>query len=137
MRDGDSSRRRELVAAIAEEEAHLARIEAEQAAARSRLQGLRAQLASLGIEPTIRVRLRLAASTPAPNTRADKVRLFRSLFRGREDVFPTRFVSRKTGKPGYTPECRNKFVRGVCELPKVNAASVRIRPSSRSTTLRS
>ena len=47
------------------------------------------------------------------------MRLFRSLFRGREDIFPTRFESRKTGKSGYAPACRNKFVRGVCELPKV------------------
>jgi superfamily II DNA or RNA helicase len=28
-------------------------------------------------------------------------------------------VSKKTGKPGYAPACANKFVRGVCELPKV------------------
>ncbi len=34
-------------------------------------------------------------------------------------MFPTRFVSKKTGKPGYAPACTNKFVRGVCELPKV------------------
>jgi hypothetical protein len=47
------------------------------------------------------------------------MKLFRSLFRGREDVFPTRFVSKKTGKIGYAPACRNKFVKGVCELPKV------------------
>jgi len=25
----------------------------------------------------------------------------------------------KTGKPGYAPVCSNKFVPGVCELPKV------------------
>jgi len=43
----------------------------------------------------------------------------RSLFRGRADVFPTRFVSRRTGKPGYAPACRNKFVRGICELPQI------------------
>jgi superfamily II DNA or RNA helicase len=49
----------------------------------------------------------------------EKVRLFRSLFRGREDVFPTRFVSKKTGKPGYAPLCTDKFVPGVCGLPKV------------------
>jgi superfamily II DNA or RNA helicase len=28
-------------------------------------------------------------------------------------------VSKRTGKPGYTPACRNKFVKGLCELPKV------------------
>lgn len=32
-----------------------------------------------------------------------KIALFRSLFRGREDVYPRRFESRKTGKSGYAP----------------------------------
>jgi hypothetical protein len=32
-----------------------------------------------------------------------KVELFRSLFRGRADVYPRRFESRKTGKSGYAP----------------------------------
>jgi hypothetical protein len=63
--------------------------------------------------------LPVTPGAPIPRTSADKVRLFRSLFRGREDIFPTRFVSAKTGKSGYAPACRNKFVRGVCELPKV------------------
>jgi len=65
------------------------------------------------------VRLPLVVKVPAPTSPAEKVALFRSLFRGREDVFPTRFVSKKTGKPGYAPACRNKFVKGVCELPRV------------------
>jgi superfamily II DNA or RNA helicase len=47
------------------------------------------------------------------------LQLFSGLFQGRKDIFPTRFVSKKTGKPGYAPACSNKFVRGVCELPKV------------------
>jgi superfamily II DNA or RNA helicase len=54
-----------------------------------------------------------------PQTPSEKVRLFRSLFRGRADVFPTRFVSRRTGRAGYAPACRNKFVPGICELPKI------------------
>jgi len=32
-----------------------------------------------------------------------KIGLFRSLFRGREDVYARRFESRKTGKHGYAP----------------------------------
>jgi len=31
------------------------------------------------------------------------------LFRGRTDVFPVRFVSKKTGKPGYAPACSSKW----------------------------
>ena len=45
--------------------------------------------------------------------------MFRQLFRGRDDLYPTRFVSKKTGKAGYAPARSNKFVLGVCELPKV------------------
>jgi superfamily II DNA or RNA helicase len=62
---------------------------------------------------------RARSADPAPKTPEEKVRIFRSFFRGRTDVFPTRFVSGKTGKAGYAPACANKFVRGVCELPKV------------------
>lgn len=35
-----------------------------------------------------------------------KIDLFRSLFRGREDVYPRRFESRKTGKSGYRRDRR-------------------------------
>jgi superfamily II DNA or RNA helicase len=63
--------------------------------------------------------LPVVPSVQAPTTPYEKVRLFRALFKGREDIFPTRFVSKKTGKSGYAPACANKFVRGVCELPKV------------------
>jgi len=31
-------------------------------------------------------------------------------------------VSKKTGRPGYAPACSNKFVRGVCDLPKVKCS---------------
>jgi len=112
-------RRKELLDAIAQEEARVARLESEQADARSRLAALRAEVAAFGAEPEIRVRLAVAAEAPVPYTSAEKVKLFRSLFRGREEVFPTRFVSKKTGKVGYAPACRNKFVKGVCDLPKV------------------
>src|SRR5260370_24355287 len=104
---------------IAQEETLLATLEAQQAESRHRLTALRAELAALDTEPEIHVPLALAFEAPIPRTPADKVRLFRSLFRGREEIFPTRFESRKTGKSGYAPACRNKVVRGVCELPTV------------------
>ncbi len=52
-----------------------------------------------------------------------KIALFRSLFRGREDVYPRRFESRRTGKAGYSPACGNEWVRGVCEKPRVKCAA--------------
>ncbi len=50
---------------------------------------------------------------------AAKIKLFRSLFRGREDVYPRRFESRKSGKSGYAPACANEWVRGTCEKPRI------------------
>jgi superfamily II DNA or RNA helicase/very-short-patch-repair endonuclease len=50
---------------------------------------------------------------------AMKVLLFRSLFRGREDVYARRFESQKSGRSGYQPDCANEWVRGVCEKPKI------------------
>ncbi len=49
----------------------------------------------------------------------EKIALFRSLFRGREDVFPKRWESLKTGKSGYSPVCANEWVYGVCAKPRV------------------
>jgi len=51
-----------------------------------------------------------------------KIALFRSLFRGRTDVYPRRFESRKTGKTGYAPACANEWIRGVCEKPRIKCA---------------
>jgi len=51
-----------------------------------------------------------------------KIALFRSLFRGREDIYPRRFESRKTGKSGYAPACANEWVRGICEKPRIKCA---------------
>ncbi len=48
-----------------------------------------------------------------------KITLFRSLFRGRKDVYPRRFESRTTGKTGYSPVCNNQWVLGICERPCV------------------
>jgi hypothetical protein len=52
----------------------------------------------------------------------DKIALYRSLFRGRDDVYPRRFESRKTGKSGYAPACANEWVQGVCEKPRIKCA---------------
>jgi len=52
----------------------------------------------------------------------EKIALFRSLFRGREDVYPRRFESRKTGKSGYAPACANEWVPGICEKPRIRCA---------------
>jgi superfamily II DNA or RNA helicase/very-short-patch-repair endonuclease len=53
---------------------------------------------------------------------AAKIALFRSLFRGREDVYSRRYESRRTGRSGYQPACVHEWVRGVCEKPRVRCS---------------
>jgi len=53
------------------------------------------------------------------SSQEEKIALFRRLFRGREDVYPRRFESVRTGKKGYQPVCRNEWISGICEKPKI------------------
>jgi len=53
---------------------------------------------------------------------AEKIALFRSLFRGRDDVFPRRFESKKSGKVGYAPVCAHEWVPGLCHKPKIKCS---------------
>ena len=53
---------------------------------------------------------------------AEKIALFRALFRGREEVYPRRFENSKTGRAGYQPACGNEWVRGVCEKPRIRCS---------------
>jgi superfamily II DNA or RNA helicase len=56
---------------------------------------------------------------PSRLSTAEKVALFRQLFRGRTDVYPIRWESKTTGKPGYAPACGNEWLAGVCEKPRI------------------
>lgn len=48
---------------------------------------------------------------------SEKVKLFRSLFRGREDVFARQFWSRKNQRVGYSPACRHEWNPAYCGKP--------------------
>ncbi len=58
---------------------------------------------------------------------SEKIAIFSSLFRGREDVHPKRWENQKTGKAGYSPACGNEWVRGICGKPKVKVVIANIR----------
>ncbi len=54
----------------------------------------------------------------------ERVALFASLFRGRPDVFATRWESRtQAGRSGWAPRCDNEWKPGVCEKPRVKCAA--------------
>lgn len=49
----------------------------------------------------------------------ERVTLFQSLFKGREDVFARRWFSQTTMKGGYQPVCINEWRRGICDKKKL------------------
>src|SRR4051794_23159945 len=61
-------------------------------------------------------------SEPSRLSTAEKVALFRRLFRGRTDVYPVRWVGKTSGKSGYAPACGNEWQDGVCEKPRIKCA---------------
>ena len=54
-----------------------------------------------------------------PSSTQEKVTLFRSLFRGRDDVYALRWQS-SSGRSGYAPACANEWRPGLCEKPRIS-----------------
>jgi len=52
----------------------------------------------------------------------EKIRLFMSLFKGRDDVYAKRWDT-KEGRAGYAPVCLNEWKPGFCGKPEVKCAS--------------
>jgi hypothetical protein len=109
------SQKEDLEAEITREELCLAELRIKIAATTTRLAELRGQLAAEALVQVV-TPWKLAppiAGTPAMNTA--KVTLFRSLFRGREDIFPRRWENVKKDRSGYAPACDNEWQPGLCE----------------------
>ena len=111
-------RREELLIGLEREERYLSALRSDVEGVLRRIEGLRVELAALS-QPALHVSeaaTTLGLSTPPhqPFSSEEKVALFRSLFRGREDVFPRRWENPKTGRSGYAPACSNEWLAGVC-----------------------
>lgn len=72
----------------------------------------------LGIPEEKKPKAVAAASALSPE---NKISLFRSLFHGREDVYPVRWEA-KTGKCGYSPACANEWIRPLCIKPRMKCS---------------
>ena len=80
---------------------------------------------SLGLPDAERPRIDVTEPPAIPgsgvhmrSTPEEKIRLFRSLFRGREDVFARRWYSVQKERGGYAPVCANEWRYGICIKPK-------------------
>ncbi len=97
----------------------LVALDAERTALESRLAGLL----------TLQMERPIPAATPSSTTGtmtgtaspAIKIALFRSLFRGREDIFPKRWSNPKSGKQGIRQPAPTNGCRACVDSPRSNA----------------
>ena len=115
--------RAEIAADIEREQARLAELRERADASTAHLAVLREEIGAIPQEQLSIVTEPTAAPSFAPTSNAQKIALFRSLFRGREDVFARRWQNPQSGKSGYAPACANEWKFGVC--PKGNGAGRR------------
>ena len=95
----------------------LARLDDEKVALEARLADLGAHRAGARDMP------RPAGPVSSRSPARDKIALFRSLFRGREDVYPKRWENAAMGRSGYAPVCANEWAPRVCGKPRVKCGS--------------
>lgn len=70
-------------------------------------------------------KIQIESNKAIPNE--EKIKIFMNVFKGRTDVFAKRYVSKKTGKAGYTPVCKNEFNKYKCDKPKVKCSECAFR----------
>jgi superfamily II DNA or RNA helicase len=57
-----------------------------------------------------------------PATVDEKITLFAELLRCRKDVFPKLWKNTQKGTKGYSPVCKNEWIKGLCEKPKTKCS---------------
>lgn len=62
-------------------------------------------------------------SESTPSTADSRIALFYDLFSCRKDVFPIMWENATKGTRGYSPACKNEWLRGVCNKPKVKCTN--------------
>lgn len=65
----------------------------------------------------------IASSVNKHSSPETKISLFRSLFKGREDVFARRWYSKTSDKSGYQPVCENEWNEAFCDKKKYKCAA--------------
>jgi superfamily II DNA or RNA helicase len=108
---------------IADLQMRLAELECERTSLLTALEQLKLRLRMTEVQPTPALQTVGDIATTTALSNAEKVTLFHRLFRGRDDVFPRRWENSKTGKVGYAPACRNEWVRGICEKPRIKCCN--------------
>jgi superfamily II DNA or RNA helicase len=102
---------------IAQTEKRLTQLDRERMSLLKCLSALREQRAAVGPTTSNSLSSRIGGSSDD-----ELIAVIRRLFRGREDVYARRWESARTGRSGYSPACKNEWVRGVCQKPHIKCA---------------
>lgn len=104
-------------------EAELNRIRAENHRLKKEIRELRKELGPPG-PPSAPPESEPTCATGVTNQSGveEKIRLFRSLFRGREDVYAVRWENQK-GRAGYSPACGNEWHKTLCNKPRIKCGT--------------
>lgn len=105
--------------AIARKEDELRMLEIKRDTAKRELQSIKAAFKSSTDSNPEPLRLSGDSNSLADLTNVQKINLFRSLFRGRDDIFSTLWSNEKTGRTGYALRCSNEWKPGICSKPRV------------------
>jgi hypothetical protein len=103
---------------LTREEARLKQLDDERTVVLKNISKLRTQLAiSTSKSPANQQTVELSPEA--------KISLFRSLFKGREDVYPKMWLSKDGERKGYMPACSNDGIYSLCgkrEFPRIKCA---------------
>ena len=113
----------EIDALLSEAEKELACLESRRTVLIEDIQKLKQQRMSLHLADAVPDIEKAPECVTNSSPSKTKINLFMDLFRGRQDVYPRRFESRRTGKTGYQPACRNEWKKGRCRKPRVKCAN--------------
>ena len=108
---------------IAEAEEELAGLNSRRSTLLEQIENLKRQKESTLAGRFQTITKTLFSSVTNQSSSEDKVALFMSLFRGRQDVYPKRFESKRTGRSGYQPACKNEWIRGRCPKPQIKCGN--------------
>ncbi len=105
---GDSDQRHSLLhQELAKEEARLKQLEEERKATLTNIEKIRNQLAAF--------KAPVSQNLPTSHLSSEaKIDLFRSLFKGREDLYPKMWLSKSGDRKGYMPACGNDGDYSLC-----------------------
>ena len=104
---------------IARKEDELRELDIQRKTVESELKRIKTAFQSSKVPHSESIQLSVDSNRSTEMTKAEKIKLFRSLFRGRDDIFSTLWTNKKTGRAGYALRCDNEWKPGICMKPKI------------------